>query len=814
MLSAYRVLDLSDERGLLCGQILADLGADVVQVEPPGGSPARRLGPFYGDLADPERSLHWWAYARNKRSVVLDLETEAGRRDLCALAAGAHFLIESGPPGELARRGLGYADLAALNPGLVYVSITPFGQFGPKSDWAATDLTVTAAGGPMILTGDEDRPPLRMSAPQAWQHASAEAAAAALVAHHERQGSGRGQHVDVSAQQAVTAATQMTILWSAVEDKPVSRVAGGVRAGPVQIRFVYPARDGHVSITHIFGSAVGPATRRLMEYVYELGFCDEATRDKDWIAYGELLFLGKEPMEEFERVKGCIAACTASRTKEELLEAALERGLLVAPVTTLADVAASEQLASRDYFTELAHEELGVVARYPGPFARFAAAPLRRGRRAPRVGEHQEEVLRALPALPTPRIGAPPSEPDPLPLRGVKILDFMWALAGPGATRILADYGATVVRVESTTRLDVCRTLQPFMSGQIGPESSACFHSVNAGKLMLTLDPRTPEGHQVALDLVRWADVVTESFSPRGMKGLGLDYETLRGVKPDLIMLSTCLMGQTGPLSRFAGFGNLAAAISGFYELAGWPDRDPAGPFGAYTDYIAPRYNAIAVLAALEHRRRTGEGQHVDLSQAEAALHLLAPSFLDYTVNARVQSRIGNRDPDMAPHGVYPTAGTDAWVALAVETDAQWRALCTALDQPGLAADPRYASSAQRVEGADALDRIVAESTMKWDRFELEAHLQQAGVPASAVMDSADLVGDPQLVGREHFVKLPHPQGGTTVVEGSRSRLSRTPARVEGTAPTLGRDTEQVLAEILGYPEERITELVIAGALE
>jgi benzylsuccinate CoA-transferase BbsF subunit len=249
----------------------------------------------------------------------------------------------------------------------------------------------------------------------------------------------------------------------------------------------------------------------------------------------------------------------------------------------------------------------------------------------------------------------------------------MWALAGPGATRTLADCGARVVRIESTSRLDVCRTLNPWLNGEIGPENSAIFHSTNAGKRMLTLDPTTPEGREVVLDLVRWADVVTESFSPRGMKGFGLDYETLREVKPDLIMLSTCLMGQTGPLARFAGFGNLAAAISGFHELTGWPDRDPAGPFSAYTDYIAPRYNAIAVLAALEHRRRTGQGQHIDLSQAEAALHFLAPAMLEYTVNGTIPSRVGNRDGELAPHGVYPAAGDDDWVAVACRDDADWR---------------------------------------------------------------------------------------------------------------------------------------------
>ena len=268
------------------------------------------------------------------------------------------------------------------------------------------------------------------------------------------------------------------------------------------------------------------------------------------------------------------------------------------------------------------------------------------------------------------------------PLADVKVLDFMWAMAGPGSTRILADYGATIVRVESTTRFDAVRMVGPFHDGQPGPESSGLFYNMNTGKLPITLNMSKAQSKEVILDLVRWADVVTESFSPRAMKAWGLDYAALRQVKPDIIMLSTCLMGQTGPLAKFAGFGNLAAAISGFFDPTGWPDRAPAGPFGAYTDYIAPWYNAAAILTALEYKRRTGQGQHIDLSQAEASLHFMAPALLDYTANGTVQSRAGNDDRNYAPHGVYPAAGNDAWIAVATQTEAQWQALCRSLSDP------------------------------------------------------------------------------------------------------------------------------------
>jgi len=392
MLSPYRVLDCTDQRGLLCGQILADVGADVIHVEPPGGSPARRLGPFAGDVVHPDRSLFWWAQTRNQRAVTLDLETAEGRDILCRLVAGAHFLIESDEPGAMTARGLGPDALLAINPALVHVSITPFGDDGPKARWAASDLVLLAAGGPLFLTGDDDRPPVRLPIPQAWLHAAAEAAVAAMIAHHERQRSGRGQHVDVSAQQAVTLATQSYSLCAAVHAPQVRRMAGGIKHGKLNARFVYPARDGFVAITFLFGSAIGPFARRIMEYVHDEGFCDAATRDKDWINYGDLLLRGVEPLAEFERVKACIEACTRTRTKAELLEAALARGLLIAPVSTLDEVRASPQLAAREYWQPVEHEALGRTIEYPGPFARFGASPIRYRRRPPMVGEHNREL--------------------------------------------------------------------------------------------------------------------------------------------------------------------------------------------------------------------------------------------------------------------------------------------------------------------------------------------------------------------------------------------------------------------------------------
>ncbi len=394
MLSPYRVLDLTTERGLLCGQMLADMGADVIKVEPPGGCSARGIGPFYKDTPHLDRSLYWWAYNRNKRAITLDIELDAGRDLLRRLLVRADFLIESHNPGYLSQRSLGYTDLARINPALIYVSITPFGQDGPKATYADSDLILMAAGGPLILAGDADRPPVRLCVPQAYLHASADAAVAALAAHHERTRSGLGQQVDVAAQQSVAMATQSYILAAPLGSPEARRMSGGVKFGPLEIPLVWPASDGYVAMTFLFGSALGVFTARLMHFLCERGFCDEATRDKDWIAYAEQLFSGAEPLSEFERVKEVVRKFTRSQTKAELLELAVERGFLITPVATVAEVVESPQFASRGYFQNVAHPEIGESFRYPGPFAKFSATPIEYRRRPPTVGEHNSDIYR------------------------------------------------------------------------------------------------------------------------------------------------------------------------------------------------------------------------------------------------------------------------------------------------------------------------------------------------------------------------------------------------------------------------------------
>lgn len=803
LLSPYRVIDLADERGLICGEILGDLGADVIAVEPPEGNPARRAGPFTASDDGP-LSLHWLAYARNKRSAAIDLRTGDGRAQLHRLVQAADFFIESSDPGVMASMGLGYSELARLNPRLVYVSITPFGQTGPKVGYAATDLTLMAASGPMALMRDEQLPPLRMGVPQAFLHGGAEAAAASLIAHYERQRSGLGQHVDVSIQQALTCATLSRIL-----DEPVG---DGEQLDQPRVgsSFVCPAADGYVSITFYFDNTIGPFSARLVEWMCEEGACDPHLRARDWVGYGERVLAGEESMAGYEDLLDKIRRFVAAKPRDALLAAAQERRLLIAPIATIADLGKSPQLEARDFWRDVHIPALRHSVTTPGPFAKLSGTPIQYRHPAPRLGEHTSEVLGESPAPPL--HSTLPSQASGLALRDLKVLDFSWVVAGPAITRVLADYGATVVKVESSTSLDLAREFAPFHDGIPGIERSAMFHNMAAGKMSLTLNLATLEARHVVEDLVGWADVVCESFSPRAMRRWGLDYPSLRKINPRVVMLSSCLFGQDGPYATFAGFGTMGAALAGFNSVIGWPDRAPIGQIMAYTDTVSPRFGLAALLAALDHRDRTGNGQYVDLSQMEASLHFLTPAWLDFAINGKDFVRHGNTDPQMCPHAVLQAAGEDAWVAIACRTDRDWAALVDVVGIPELRRDS-WNSLANRLACREELEHLLACWTRCHTPAGVEELLQERGIPAHAIQGSADLFTDSQLRLRQHFIELSHDSVGKVIIEAPRVKLSRTPAEVTRPGPQLGEHNFLILSDILQYDDERIAELVSTGAV-
>lgn len=399
------------------------------------------------------------------------------------------------------------------------------------------------------------------------------------------------------------------------------------------------------------------------------------------------------------------------------------------------------------------------------------------------------------------------------PLQGLKVLDLAWVVAGPLVGRSLADFGATVIRVESSKRVDTARILGPFPKGEFDAQASASFECCNLGKLGLSLDLSREEAREIVRDLAAWADVVIESFLPGQMEKFGLDYERLSAINPSLIMLSSSLTGQSGPTARLPGFGNIGAALSGMKQVVGLEGELPIGPFGPFTDYVAPRFALLALLAAIDRQRRTGEGCHLDISQTETAIALMAPQLLDYQANGHIAAARGNRDARYSPNGVFPCAGEDRWVALTARSDEEWQRMARLIGGASLASDSRFADSAARMANEDALEEIVAAWTGARTAEVAEAELQEIGVPAHRVADTNDIAADPQLAHRGSLVRIAHPIAGETVVDASRFNLSETPARYVRHAPRFGEDNERVLAEILDYPPERIAALKAGGSL-
>jgi crotonobetainyl-CoA:carnitine CoA-transferase CaiB-like acyl-CoA transferase len=398
---------------------------------------------------------------------------------------------------------------------------------------------------------------------------------------------------------------------------------------------------------------------------------------------------------------------------------------------------------------------------------------------------------------------------------GLRVLDFCWVVVGPLTTKHLADHGATVIRVESVSRLDYLRSTAPFKDGRYGLNRSQFWATFNTSKKSLGLNLSSEEGRELILRLVEeWQpDIVTESFAPGQMARWGFDYESLRGIKPDIIYFSTTQLGQTGAYAQYAGFGNLGAAIAGLNQVTGWPDRSPIGPWGAMPDMVNPPLAMTAIIAALEYRRRTGKGQRLDLSQVEGSLQYIAPSLLEFTANGAVAERIGNRDPEMAPHGVFPVAGDDRWIAIAVRDDEDWSALGGVAAGESWAIDRGFAHFAGRKEHEDELETAIATWTATKDGEQLMLQLQAAGVPAAVVKSCLELMNDPQLTEANFFHETEHLECGKMPVDGPSFRLSVTPWNATG-APVLGEHNEEILTDILKISDPDLSELVAEGVIE
>lgn len=805
MLSPYRVLDLTDSRAELATMLLADLGADVIKVEPPRGSASRYAPPLVPGQPEGMGSLRFLAFNRNKRSVIMDLESEEGRAAFRELVASADFLFENAGPGVMAARGLGFDDLQAVNPRLVYVAISPFGQDGPYAGHLATDLTLAAMGGMVAVNGDADRPPVRISVPQCWYHAAVEAALAALVAHHRRLQSGEGQFVDLSVQAAVFWTTLNASIAHAIQGADIERNGMALQLGTIVWRVMFPCKDGSVVLP-----ATGAGLGKLMGWLVADGVVPpEWETEEDWATFDRRLLTGQPLRYPLDEVLERLETFALGHTKQELLEWGIANGVFLAPSNTVEELLRFAHLEARTFWQPLPLAD-GRTLRAPGPWVRLSKTPITYRHGVPAPGQHTEELHRARSTV---RGANGRTNTSALPFTGVRVVDLSWIAVGPTTAKYLADHGATTVRVETSNPPDRLRVAGPFKDGVFGPNRSQFYGSFNTSKLSLALNCKDPKGNEVARRLIAWADVFLESFSAGTAKDLGLDYASVRQINPGIIMASTNLMGQTGPAAPLAGYGFHAAAVAGFSELTGWPDRQPAGPFVAYTDTIAPRFLATAIMAALDHRRRTGEGQYIEQSQLESALYFLAPEILEYQISGKMPSRMGNDSLTCAPHNVYPVAGTDEWLAIAVEHDDQWRALRSAMGEPSWTMAPALETASGRLARRAELDTHISAWTRPQDGYALLHRLQAAGVPAGMVQRSSDLLRDPQLAHRGFFHPMTHPEMGEVPYEGHAFCIRGYASGPRSPAPLLGEHSIQVLQEILGLTDEELAEVATSGAL-
>ena len=827
-LADVRVLELTDELGSYCGKLLADLGADVIKVEPPGGERQRRTPPFAGAEPGPDAAIPFWAQNSSKRSLALDLERDAGRDRVRALALDADAIVEDRPPGTLARFGLGYDDLRGERPALVYTSITGFGQNGPHAGFAHADIVAQAMAGVMTLAGMPEDPPNLIYGAQANVCASIQAAQATLMALRHAGRTGAGQHVDVSAQEALSPAQETAMMmWDLQRTNRVRTGPLGLLRAPIPGVGVYETKAGHLMA---FITAPGGADfPTLVDWMDERGFAHDL-REEPYaaiVAEMNLRFLARvmaDPSEterigpQLAHIGEAAAAFFATMTALEAYEEGQRRRLLVGLVSTPADLVDSAQLRARNWYRPVAVN--GREVEFPGPPWRLSATPATVGA-PPRLGEHADAAWkpRAAPASP-PAAAAPPA----LPLEGLRVADFSWFGAGPIAAQTLAAFGAEVVRVESETRIDSLRVVQPVAlnadgSPRTGYNASGYFNNFNAGKLSLLLDLNRERGQTLARRLIERSDLFLTNFTPRVLAKWSLLPDQVLAANPRIVAAYAPMQGMTGPHRDFLGFGAVLTPITGISELSGFPHRPPIGVGTNYPDYVInPGHLVVAMLAALRHRERTGAGQLVEMPQIESVINALAPAILDRTANGAVQTRAGNRSPVAAPHGAFRCAdGDDAeerWAVVACRDDGEWRALCEALGHADAAADPRFATHGARKANEDALEALVGEWTRTRRAGDVMAALQARGVPAGVVQNARDMLErDPHLRARGYYQYLDHAETGRSAYEGMCARLGVTPGRHRAPAPLFGEHTEDVCRRILGLGDDEIADLLAEGVL-
>ena len=819
-LSGAVVADLSDECLSLAGRLLADLGADVIRLEPAGGDRLRIDGPHLNGREDTESGLRHLLHNAGKRSVALNFDAPSAWDLVDRLLGGADVVLAPLWKSPEARRVLASNRLRTVHPqlGLVDAVVKRGGD-----ELAVSDLTGVAAGGLMYGLGypgvAPDYPAGRLAYKQASLVGAAVAAAMLYEARHGRPGS----HASISLQEAITSTTMHFAnenMWRLMGVKAERH--GG------KIPSLLQAQDGGWLT---FG--ITPNTQVRWEAF--------ARWLNERAGYDGLIgaeFPGEVWAPEYggDAHRALEQAC-ASLPRGELCEEGQAWGFLVVPVNTVQDIVEDPHLRAREVFVSVEHEELGRSIAMPRfPIRSTAYEPI--ARPAPTLGEHSAAALadlagvdaeeygrlgaRSIVAGPDDRVearvdratrpppgGAPhrggPQSRDELPLAGVRVVDFCWMAAGPLITELMANLGADVIKVESEARMDTLRTAaQPVEHPTI--ETGAFFQDCNTDKRSITLNLGTPEGIRLAKELARGADVVTENWTAGVLERLGLGYEELKQLNPSIVVASFPVMGATGPKASWRGIGNSVVAMCGLAAHTGEPDRKPTGVL-LHTDYTLAPLGVAAIVAALLQRDETGVGQYIEVAQYEAAIQLLDTELMDYLANGVTPERPGNRSPEMAPHGLFVCAGDDRWVATLARDTVDWLELCRVIERDDLAGRDDLRTLAGRKAAEDEIEAAVTAWTSERDAWDVAKRLQQAGVPAGAVEDIEDLVEtDPSMEG--FFMEFDHPAGVRFMAQNQPFLWNgeRLPIR---RAPFFGEHNEEVYRKELSLSDEQITKLVL-----
>ncbi len=809
-LAGRRVIELADETGAYCGKLLADMGADVIKVERPGGDAARMIPPFWNGESGPDRSLSFLFANTNKRSVELDLEPEAGRAQFARLAVSADLVIETCPPGTLDAWGIGFAALSASNPALVFTSITGFGQTGPQRAFRSSDIVASAVGGAMYVTGEEEDPPVKLAGSQATLCASTNAAASSMIALHRAARSGRGQHVDISLEETFAAVASITGVGKWLEDGIIpKRVGTGLSASCPSGAF--PCKDGRIYLM----------VNRPLHWKAVAAWIHEVTKNEEVL---DPMFDGPSSsrLPYRELLDLFITDLTSQFTVEEIYHEGQRRHIAVAPVNTAASAVADVHLVARDFFVNVEHPGAGTL-RYPGAPFRHTLTPWRIERPAPQAGEHSDEVLAALREEPKP---APPARtpvharesPDPKhALGGLRVVEFSAGLAGPWIGRFMAWCGAEVIKVESRDFPDVTRLYVPPRTAELGiqPQLSPWFTDWNAGKKFVSLDLTNPEGADLARKLVAESDVVIENYSTGVLEKFGLGYEDLARIKASLVMFGTTGYGNEGPNRQYVSWGPNIEALAGMANLTGFPERDCTMSQFAYPDPLTALHGLFAVMCALDYRDRTGKGQYINLCQFELTVSAVGELMMEYLANGQEPEKLGNRSRHRAPQGCYRCRGDDRWIAISVSDDSAWERLCKLLGRAEWIDDPRFSTSEGRFEHGEELDREIGRYTAERVDYDVMAELQAEGIAAGVVQNTEDqLHRDPQLAARRYFERIPHNVKGEVTACGIPLGLTGTPGSTPHAGEARGQENEYVFRELLGLGKAEYDRLVGRGAIE